>query len=229
MARANRAQSRRSSLAVQRILDVAVRRIASEGIQSVRLTHIAEDAGVSVSLIHYHFATRGELLEEALVHAYTRADQEREARERLQIRLTHAARIAQMIDLALPGTDEHHLQEWGLWVELWRSALRSPELRLVAGDLYAGWRAWWIEAIAGGVDSGEFVDCEADSIADRALALIDGYGIRAQIDPESSVDWARAELVQYLAGALGISASVIDRTFLVSPTVASPSPRSVES
>jgi AcrR family transcriptional regulator len=221
MSSSRRAPSRRSSLAAERILNVAVSKIASDGIEDVRLAHIAEDAGVSVSLIHYHFATRAVLLELALVHAYTRADQEREAWERLQVRLTHGARIAQMIVLALPGTDEHHLQEWGLWVELWRSALRSPELRLVARELYTGWRAWWIDAIEGGVDAGEFVECDAQSIADRALALIDGYGIRAQIDPAASVAWARTELVDYVAHALGVPIDTIDRADLT-PAISTP-------
>ena len=38
-----------------------------------------------------------------------------------------------------------------------------------------------------------------------------GYGIRAQIDPGASADWARAELIEYLSGALGTSLDGLDR------------------
>ena len=45
-----------------RILAAAVRRIASEGIDGVRIARIAMDAGVSTALVHYHFETRESLL-----------------------------------------------------------------------------------------------------------------------------------------------------------------------
>src|SRR6185503_17726832 len=57
----------------ERILDAAVRRIASDGIDAVRIARIAMDAGVSTGLVHYHFATREALLAEALEHSYEQA------------------------------------------------------------------------------------------------------------------------------------------------------------
>jgi AcrR family transcriptional regulator len=57
----------------ERILAAAVRRIAREGIDDVRIARIAIDAGVSPSLIHYHFASREALLAEALEYSYTHA------------------------------------------------------------------------------------------------------------------------------------------------------------
>ena len=42
----------------RRILGAAVRRIAMEGIDGVRIARIANDAGVSAALVHYHFASR---------------------------------------------------------------------------------------------------------------------------------------------------------------------------
>ena len=50
----------------ERILDAAVLRIASDGIDAVRIARIAMDARVSTALVHYHFATREALLAEAL-------------------------------------------------------------------------------------------------------------------------------------------------------------------
>src|SRR5437588_8299634 len=56
-----------------RILAAAVRRIASEGIDDVRIARIAMDAGVSTALVHYHFDTREALLAEALEYSYAQA------------------------------------------------------------------------------------------------------------------------------------------------------------
>jgi len=55
------------------MLDAAVKRIAREGIDEVRIARIATDAGVSASLVHYHFESRDALLAEALEHSYERA------------------------------------------------------------------------------------------------------------------------------------------------------------
>ena len=54
----------------ERILAAAVERIASDGIDEVRIARIAMDAGVSTSLVHYHFETREALLEQALEYSY---------------------------------------------------------------------------------------------------------------------------------------------------------------
>ena len=54
----------------ERILDAAIERIASDGIDDVRIARIAMDAGVSTALVHYHFATREALLAEALEHSF---------------------------------------------------------------------------------------------------------------------------------------------------------------
>ena len=65
---ASRAAARASARA--RILDAAVKLIAREGINDVRIARIAMEAGVSPSLLHYHFASRDALLAEALEHSY---------------------------------------------------------------------------------------------------------------------------------------------------------------
>ena len=54
----------------ERILAAAVERIASDGIDDVRIARIAMDAGVSTSLVHYHFETRDALLEQALEYSF---------------------------------------------------------------------------------------------------------------------------------------------------------------
>ena len=76
---ASRAAARASARA--RILDAAVQLIAREGIDDVRIARIAMQAGVSASLLHYHFASRDTLLAEALEHSYELAGDIRTSRD----------------------------------------------------------------------------------------------------------------------------------------------------
>jgi AcrR family transcriptional regulator len=169
----------------ERILDAAINRIAADGIDGVRIARIAMDAGVSTALVHYHFATREALLAEALVHSFYRAG---------DTRTEGPQRLRDMIDqcLPLPGEQE---QDWVLWVELWLRAVRHPELRPTAAELYARMHDWFKEAIAD-----EFPDLDAGATADRILALIDGYGVRALLgDPAMPLERAREAVWDALA------------------------------
>jgi len=65
-------------------------------------------------------------------------------------------------------------------VELWLRAVRHPEMRPTAARLYARMHDWFAEAIRTGVARGEFPsDADPERIANRILALADGYGVRA--------------------------------------------------
>jgi AcrR family transcriptional regulator len=175
----------------ERILRAAVGRIASDGIDAVRIARIAMDAGVSTALVHYHFATREALLAEALEYSFGQAG---------DLRTTGGdGLLLEMVDqcLPLPGEQE---TEWVLWVELWLRAVRHPELRQ-----YERMRVWLAEAIEDGVARGEFLPVDAGVVADRVLALIDGFGVRALLgDPAMPVERAREEVWAVLARDLGL-------------------------
>ena len=169
----------------ERILDAAINRIAADGIDGVRIARIAMDAGVSTALIHYHFETREALLAEALEHSFEHAGQARtETGEGLRDMIEQC--------LPLPGEQE---RDWVLWVELWLRAVRHPELRPTAAKLYERMHEWFKEAI-----EEELPDADADATADRVLALIDGFGVRALLgDPAMPLDRAREEVWAGLA------------------------------
>jgi AcrR family transcriptional regulator len=192
----------------ERILAAAVRRIASEGIDGVRIARIAIDAGVSPPLVHYHFDSRDALLAEALDYSYTRAGDARISSGELP-GATHAERLRAMVEQCLPVTPEL-AEDWVLWVELWLRAVRHPELRPVAEELYARLRAWFADEIAAGVKDGEFARCDPDEVADRTLALIDGFGIRTLIgDRQMPLERARTAVESVLAGDLGLGERLV--------------------
>ena len=201
--RRGRAQASGKRSARERILDAAVERIASDGIDDVRIARIAMDAGVSTSLVHYHFESREALLAEALEHSFELAGDVRIGEGEGEAG-SHAERLAAMVDQCLPypGSLE---RDWILWVELWLRAARRPELRPTAARLYDRMHRWFADAISEGVAAGEFAGCDVDALADRALAMLDGFGIRALVrDPAVSLDWARGQVWTVLASELGL-------------------------
>jgi AcrR family transcriptional regulator len=177
-----------------------VKLIAREGIDDVRIARIAMEAGVSASLLHYHFASRDALLAEALEHSYELAGASRMGDDE-----PVASRLREMIDQCLP-LDVALRDDWLLWVELWLHAARRPELRQTAARLYARMHAWFMEAIAEGIASGELRVEDPARVTDRLLALIDGYGVRVLAeDPAMPVERAREEIWAAVAPDLGLS------------------------
>ena len=65
--------------------------------------------------------------------------------------------------------------------------------------------------IRAGVESGEFrPDVDAEAVADLAMALLDGAGVRALLDdPAMDVEAARALVAERLAAELGIDAGAL--------------------
>src|SRR3954467_2974263 len=187
----------------ERILDAAVKLIAREGIDDVRIARIAMAAGVSASLLHYHFESREALLAGALEPSYATA-----APARISVPEDEPApatrRLAAMIDQCLP-LDAELRDDWGLWGGLGLRGGGPPRLRPAGARLYERMRAWFAEAIAEGVAAGEFTAADPARTADRLLALIDGYGIRAlNEDPTMPVQRAREEIWAAIAGELGV-------------------------
>src|SRR5680860_704598 len=128
-----------------RILESACEVIAAEGIDDVRIARVAMRAGASTALVHHYFSTREELLEEALMHSYELASEDRFGLP-VDSGATAIERLKVMIDecLPLPGRQRN---EWTLWIELWLRATRDPSLREMGARLYERYRDWMLEVI----------------------------------------------------------------------------------
>jgi AcrR family transcriptional regulator len=186
----------------ERILAAAVERIAGDGIDDMRIARVAMDAGVSTSLVHYHFETREALLAEALEYSYELAGMARlgEGEE-------HAdppRRLLDMIDHCLPYPGLLR-QDWVLWVELWLRAVRHPELQPTAARLYERMRDWLAEGIAACDEDGTRDHAE---LADRLLAMCDGFGVRVLIG-EMDIEYAREQVWDFAAGEIGLDRGAV--------------------
>jgi len=162
------------------ILDAACRVIVQGGIDRMRVSDVAAEAGVSTALVHYYFATRAELIERAFHHADERSDERAaadaglaaDARERLERLLRF-----QLAD------DEAARSSWIFWRELWTHALFDGRLRAVVGESYAVWVAQigarLGEALAEDGASAATADLQAS--AQRLAALVDGLGQQLEL------------------------------------------------
>ena len=187
----------------ERILEAACDLIAAEGIDDVRIARVANRARVSTALVHHYFSTREDLLEQAILHSFQLAADERFDEEPIEDEsATHG--LARAIRTSLPEAGES-AREWILWVELWLRAVRDPQLQPVAAVLYARYRAWLQAVIQAGITSGEFAAVDAGEVADHAMALLDGLGLRALLhDPSMDIARARRRIAELLAPHLGI-------------------------
>ena len=190
----------------ERILAAAVERIASDGIDDVRIARIAMDAGVSTSLVHYHFETREALLEQALEYSFELAGDVRIGEEEGDAP-DHTHRLAAMVDQCLPYPGQLE-RDWILWVELWLRAVRHPELRPTAARLYARMRAWFAEAIAAGVEAGEFDAARRPRAGRRPRPGARATGSAcARCSATSTIERARAEVWAVVSRDLGVGSS----------------------
>jgi AcrR family transcriptional regulator len=188
-----------------RILDAAVHCLTAGGIDEVRIARVARIAGVSTALVHYHFDTREQLLAEALEASFQVAGEVRLSTKYGAGTATERLRRKVAESLPFPG---RRSDEWGLWVELWLRAVREPALRATAAEVYRQLHRSMSDLIAEGVEAGEFSVEDPGAVADRALALIDGFGLRALLrDPAVPVERAADEVWAAVAAELGLPAS----------------------
>lgn len=186
-----------------RIMTAAVRCLRDDGIDAVRIARVARLAGVSTALVHYHYATRESLLAEALEASFQVAGEARLSAKYGTGSVVERLRRKVEESLPFPGRRQG---EWGLWVELWLRAVREPALRATAAEVYRHLHRSMRDLIAEGVEQGELTVGDPDAVADRALALIDGFGIRSLLDDHAMpVGRAADEVWRALVADLGLA------------------------
>ena len=172
--RSGHADRRRAEL-----LDAARRVVLERGMASARVADVAKATNVSGGLVHYHFATKDELMAEML-----RTTSQLERRQLDQIVAAQASaldRLDRVIRHYVPRTRGD--QSWVLWIEAWAASLHAPALRAILAELERAWLAALERVIADGVASGEFSCPDPGGAADRLDALLDGLMVRCTVDP----------------------------------------------
>lgn len=145
-----------------------------KGLHELRVSDVADELGISSGLIHYHFATKDELLEAMLDEM---ADREiAGARAAIARLATPEQRLARIVDIYLPSSRRD--PSWVLWIDVWGEALRDANLRRISEDLDNAWVEVLAEVIRDGVASGAFRCADPVASAWRLCALLDGLGLQ---------------------------------------------------
>jgi AcrR family transcriptional regulator len=183
-----------------RILDAAVGILRRGGIGDLTVARVSTEAGVSPALVHYHFTSTEELLAAALelsfeVSADMWTSPGQDSDDPLQ-------RLAAKLEENLP-TPGRYRHEWEIWLELSFQATRDARLRASTTRVYERLHTAMHSALAAIVEAGIGRCADLHAATDRVLAAIDGFGIRAMLDPTHlDVDRMRAEIMLVVAHEL---------------------------
>jgi len=161
------------------LLDAARQVVLDRGMASARVADVAKATNVSGGLVHYHFATKDELMAEML-----RASSEAERRQ--LTRLVDAGssaldRLDRVMRYYIPSTRND--QSWILWIEARAAGLRAPAVRAILVELDRAWLNALERVITDGVAAGEFTCPDPAASAERLDALLDGLMVRTTVHP----------------------------------------------
>jgi AcrR family transcriptional regulator len=123
-----------STARIDEILRAACRVVVAGGASDLRIGNVAQEAGVSRTLVHYYFTTRQELLRAAFAFA------EDERAGALEEELRGLETGAERAGRALLRTIEPALEETpALWNEVWSGLRYDAELRPLVQERYRTW------------------------------------------------------------------------------------------
>jgi AcrR family transcriptional regulator len=165
------------------ILTAAAAVIAERGVIGTRIADVAERAGTSAPGVLYWFATKDELLTEALAFSDDRFYAE--LSEQLAKLGSARERLERLVEVWPSEGDS----ETVLWMELWVRSLRDPQLAATREQLDRRWRNALADIVREGQASGEFGAADADDVALLLGAVMDGFAIQLALgDPAVTAD-----------------------------------------
>ncbi|MGL5825431.1 MAG: TetR/AcrR family transcriptional regulator [Nocardioides sp.] len=187
------------------MLTAAAGLISERGFAQTRIVDVAERVGVSPGLVVYYFATKDQLLTEALRHSestfYVAAEGLLHAEGNL------AARLEKLIDMTFESESSLDVPwSWGLWFDLWAQAFRHPQVASDRRELDDQWRSLITRIVRSGVESGEIDEVDAEEFAVTWAALLDGLSVQVALDdPHVDLEKARELALKFAWRELNLS------------------------
>lgn len=177
----------------EEILEAVVRVVARDGLEKATVRVIAAETGWSTGVLQHYFADKDEMMVSALRLMYERIS----ARgEQLLEGLTGITALQELVLENLPLDDQRELETKFLmnyWSRVIREGdgvprpeRRGPQLIDTLSDL-----------VREGQDAGEIRSDEApEDVAERLLALIDGFSLHTLLDPQRLTREREEQLVR---------------------------------
>jgi AcrR family transcriptional regulator len=189
----------------EEILDATVEQIKQRGIATTRVADVAAALQVSSGLVHYHFATKEQLIEEAFAHA---ARREMEALRATIGRPTSAVtRMKAVLRLYSPTGQA---ASWRLWIDGWSAGMRDKGLQDVMMRMDNEWKSSITALVEEGARRGEFGCADPRSAAWHITLFLDGLAVqlaarRGALDKTEATRWVR----EHVAAHLGVDPQVL--------------------
>ncbi len=166
----------------QQVLDAAARAITELGLAQVRVSDVAERAGMTAGHVTYYFPSKDDLLMQAL------------RRSEASLTAEVAAELAELADpwqrldrlLALSAAQSVGDPGWVLWLHVWSRAAGDPAVAQVHDELDGAWRAILVDVIEYGRRRGDFVTDDPQAAALQLSALVDGLSIQLALGATGS-------------------------------------------
>jgi len=180
------------------LLTAAAAVIRQRGLENARVVDVADEAGTSAPSVLHYFASKAELLKEALTSAEERFYEE------LEIELAGMEGPRErMLKIVQYGAGEGDYDAV-LWMELWARALRDPELAATRAELDGRWRRSIADVVRYGQERGEFGPADPDEFAVLLASLLDGLAVQIALrDMEVTPDRVRELAVNLAERELG--------------------------
>lgn len=180
---------------VQVIIDI--------GFTEMTVSDVAQRAGISTSLVHYHFDSKTALITAALRMAL---EDDKSWREVIAAGPgTAAQRLEQMLCGSLPGdaTDD---ASWVLWIETWGEARRNPDIKALMIEQIEHERRILGDLIGEGSATGQVTCADHQSAVARLMALRDGLAVEHTLfEAAEPAEIMVARLRAALAAELGLA------------------------
>jgi AcrR family transcriptional regulator len=160
------------------MLSAAAEVIRERGLENARVSDVAERAGTSAPAVLYYFATKAELLKEALTSA------EEEYYDELERELDGIESARERLVRIVAGGAADGDYDASLWMELWARALRDPELAATRAELDGRWRRAITDVVRYGQERGEFGEVQAEDFAILLASLLDGLAVQLALEDE---------------------------------------------
>jgi AcrR family transcriptional regulator len=156
-----------------RVLEAAAAALRERGFAETRVADIAERAGMSPGHVMYYFASKEDLLLEALRHTeeglfYAEVGNVDEG-------ASDWFRIERWIERSIPAAAGD--EQWSLWLELWTRAVHDPRIAAMLQERDDRWTSTLRAIVADGIERGSFRCARPDAFVDRLSALITGWAI----------------------------------------------------
>lgn len=175
--------------------------IAESGIRDLRMTDVAERAGVSSGTVHYYFDSK-----QALIHAAFEYNFRHSLQRRVDLLATggDALTLLGRVVASYAPDDQDSVAAWRVWAELWVHGLREPELRALNERIYGEWRDIVAGLVRDAQNQGLLVAGDAVQIANTIVAMIDGLAIQVLLGSrDMTLARMRETCLAYLRGLSG--------------------------